>query len=360
MTNESSKPPAFDVITVPDFSGSSRAVFEARTLVFLATWMEYAGNARTYPLHLACIGEPPESVYELAERCQARITIHQPLQLQAGHHVGNKLRGLEINPETDHHLLLDVDIAILSDLSSIGHFSGRLAASPDDAPNVTLNEWALIYSSLGLPMPTLIKPLVHELGMPRFPRRMMGFESEDQQTKKMYPYYNGGVVFAPWKANLRQNWEASIKSIASLFDKSERSRRWIHQSDQAGLAITLALLRKEGWEWQRLPDVFNTRWQHLYAGTLDPDSIVIMHCCWSFLNSIDHNKVSSSSLKDSLHHFFFKKIPHRYQKVATAELIRLRPDLAYKGIRGGIKRAKIIHSKILRACEIHVDAVLSS
>jgi hypothetical protein len=361
MMSASSQQQAFDVITVPDFSGSSRAIFEARTLVFLATWMEYAGIARGYPLHLACIGDPPESVCKLAERCQARVTIHQPLELQAGHHVGNKLRGLEIQQETDHHLLLDVDIAILSDLSSAGRFSGSLAASPDDAPNVKSRQWELIYSSIGIPTPAPIKPLVYELGMPRFPRRMMGFESEDQQSKQMHPYYNGGVVFAPWAANLRHTWEASIKSVASLFDESKGTLRWIHQSDQAGLAVTFALLQKEGWKWQRLPNTFNTRWQHLYAGTPDPDSIAIMHCCWSFLNSIGRDTtVSRESLKTALHHFFFKKIPHRYQKVGVAELIRLRPDLAYKGIRRGINRAKTVHAKILRACENHLDDILGS
>ncbi|WP_152669507.1 hypothetical protein [Synechococcus sp. GFB01] len=358
MISFTSQAQAFDVITVPDFSGSGRAVFEARTLVFLASWMEYAGEARHYPLHLACIGEPPPSVRLLAGQCGARITVHDPLQLRQGHHVGNKLRGLEISNETENYLLLDVDIAILSDISSASALAGSLATSPDDAPNVTIRDWRVIYSTLELPLPTPIKPLVHELGLPRFPRRMMGFESEDNQTRLMLPYYNGGVVFAPWAADLRTHWEKSILKIASLFDESKGTRRWIHQSDQAGLAIAIAMLRRDGWDWQRLPDKFNARWQHLYAGSPEMSSIAVMHCCWSFLNSIGNAEVGLGTLKTALRHFFQKKIPHRFQKVGVGELLRLRPDRAYHGIRGGRMRTAQVHEKILFACEKHLAGVL--
>lgn len=358
MTAFASQAQAFDVITVPDFSSRGRAVFEARTLVFLASWMEYGGEARHYPLHLACIGEPPPSVCKLASQCGARITVHDPLVLRQGHHVGNKLRGLEIENETENYLLLDVDIAILSDISSACGLAGCLAASPDDAPNVTIRDWEVIYSSLKLPIPTPIEPMVHELGLPRFPRRMMGFESEDSQTQSMFPYYNGGVVFAPWAADLRSTWEEAILRVASLFDESKGTRRWIHQSDQAGLAIAIALLKKEGWNYQRLPDRLNVRWQHLYAGYPEPNSIAIMHCCWSFLNSIGNTEVGLRSLKAALSHFFQTKIPHRFQKVGVGEILRLRPDRAYHGIQGGKKRAAHVHEKILVACEKHLTGVL--
>ena len=63
-----------DVVTVPDFQGANPALFEARTLLFLGSWLENAGSAREWPLHLACIGEPPESVRRLAERCNAIVS----------------------------------------------------------------------------------------------------------------------------------------------------------------------------------------------------------------------------------------------------------------------------------------------
>ena len=74
----------FDVVTVPDFSGKNARLFELRALFFLAFWLEYAGSCRDYPLHLACIGPPPESVRRLAARCNAAITIHNPVQANHG------------------------------------------------------------------------------------------------------------------------------------------------------------------------------------------------------------------------------------------------------------------------------------
>ncbi len=75
---------AFDVVTVPDFAGANAHIFEARALFFLASWMERAGAAKEFPVHLACIGEPPESVRWLAERAGASITVHEPVSILPG------------------------------------------------------------------------------------------------------------------------------------------------------------------------------------------------------------------------------------------------------------------------------------
>ena len=75
---------AFDVVIVPDFSGKAKTTFEARTLYFLASWLECAGKSREFPLHLACIGEPPESVRALAKQCDARISLHAPMGEDVG------------------------------------------------------------------------------------------------------------------------------------------------------------------------------------------------------------------------------------------------------------------------------------
>jgi len=60
--------PILDVVTVPEFSGQARHRFEAQSLFFLASWIECSGRAAGFPLHLACIGQPPASVTKLAER----------------------------------------------------------------------------------------------------------------------------------------------------------------------------------------------------------------------------------------------------------------------------------------------------
>lgn len=340
----------FDVITVPDFSGNSRAVFEARTLVFLASWLEYAGSSRGFPLHLACIDEPPSSVRQLADRCGARVTVHAPLQLRDDHHVGNKLRGLEIEPQTDRFLLLDVDIAILSDLSPLSGLGSCLAACPDDAPNVTARDWEFIYSALGMPVPMTIEPLLHELDLPNFPRSMMGYEAGDEQTDWMYPYYNGGVVFAPWSCGLRERWAENIVRVAGLFDEKQLKRRWIHHSDQAALAVTLAQLKQEGWPFRRLPDPYNTRWQHLYAGRPSLNQVAVLHCCWNFLQSIGDGPVTCESVCDSIEQFFLQKVKHRCQKLVFGDCLRMRPRQAFQRYAAGRVHAQRASEQLKDAC----------
>jgi hypothetical protein len=344
----------FDVITVPDFSEGASAVFEARTLVFLATWLEHAGTSGGFPLHLACIGDPPPSVRRLAETCRADITVHQPLALRRDHHVGNKLRGLEIEPRTDRYLLLDVDVAILSDLAPLSRLGTCVAACPDDAPNLTLADWRLIYDAIGMPRPRLIRPLVRELDLPRFPRKMMGYEAGDGQLDAMVPYFNGGVVFAPWSCGLRDLWERNIVRVADLFDEELGFRKWIHNSDQAALAVSLAMLEADGWSVQRLPDAYNARWQHLYAGHPPLAEIAVLHCCWNFLDSIAGKSVSSATMTEALDRFFNVKVGHRFQKLVFGDLLRLRPLQAVRRWREGRRNAATACGLIDRACRLHL------
>jgi hypothetical protein len=352
QTSVASRP--FDVITAPDFSGKDDTVFEARTLVFLASWLENAAASRSFPLHLACIGAPPPSVRRLAARCDARITIHEPLRLRHDHHVGNKFRGLEIEPETDRFLLLDVDTAILSDLAPLAAFDDCVAACPDDAPNVARKDWETIYAAFGLPLSPPIRPLVCELDLPRHPRRMMGFEAGDDQVEWMLPYYNGGVVFAPWACGLRERWQENILRIASLYDERHETRKWIHHSDQAALAVTIQMLAAEGWAFRRLPDAFNTRWQHLYAGRPDLRDIAVMHCCWNFLSAIEQVPVTADTLGEALERFFFYKVKHRFQRLVFGDLLRLRPRQAWRRYHGGMARAETLCRQLEQLCRGHL------
>lgn len=345
----------FDVVTVPDFSPRGGNVFEARTLVFLTSWLENAGASRHFPLHLACIHEPPTSVRRLAEACGARITVHEPLKLRNDHHVGNKLRGLEIEPETDRFLLLDVDVAILSDLSPLSDLGDCVAACPDDAPNVPCEDWRRIHEAFGLPIPKPIRPLVCELDLPRYPRSMMGYEAGDDQVEWMLPYYNGGVVFAPWASGLRDAWEANIVRIAGEFDERSTTRRWIHQSDQAALAVTIGMLDRAGTPFRRLPDAFNARWQHLYAGSPDVGEIAILHCCWNFLSSIGDGPVDADTVAQALDRFFLGKVRHRFQKLVFGDLLRMRPVSASRRYRKGVERAKTICLGLQEVCRRHLD-----
>jgi hypothetical protein len=341
----------FDVVTVPDFS-EGPAVFEARTLVFLATWLQTGGPAWGCPLHVACINEPPASVRSLAERCGANVTVHQPLKLRPDHHVGNKLRGLEIEPRTDRFLLLDVDIAVLSDISRLAELGGCIAAVPDDAPNVSIADWRTIHEAFDLPLPPPIRPLVCELDLPRYPPRTMGFEAGDEQIEWMLPYYNGGVVFAPWSCGLRELWAQNISRIAGLFAEDGTPRRWVHHSDQAALAVSIAMLQRDGLPFHRLPDAFNTRWQHLYAGMPADGDITLMYCCWNFLSSIGRGPVTAETLDESIRHFFHSKLRHRFWKLVVGDLLRWRPFEARRRYRQGLARATDICRRIQEACAL--------
>jgi len=340
----------FDVITVPDFSAGGTAVFEARTLVFLASWAERAGASRSFPLHVACIGAPPASVRRLADRVGASVTVHEPLPLRPDHHVGNKLRGLEVAARTDRFLLLDVDIAILGDLGRLAEFDDCISACPDDAPNVRLAEWRTIHEAVGLPLPEAIPPLVRELDLPCFPRKMMGYEAGNEQLDAMLPYYNGGVVFAPWSSNLRDLWAANIQRIAGLFDEGTGFRKWIHHSDQAALAVSIAMLARDGLPFRRLPDAFNARWQHLYAGRPEPGEIAILHCCWNFLSSIGDQPVDAESTAAALEAFFLDKVKHRFQKLALGDVLRGRPVTAARRYAGGRRRAEAVCRDLQAIC----------
>ena len=143
---------ACDVVIVPDFQRARAAIFEARTLLFLASWMENAGDARRFPLHLACIGAPPQRVRRMAERCGASITIHEPVGADF-RGMSNKLRGLEIEGRHDCVLLLDTDIVVLADLGPVAKLGRRLALAPVTRASLPFGHWETIYHALGASVP---------------------------------------------------------------------------------------------------------------------------------------------------------------------------------------------------------------
>src|SRR5690554_2295799 len=128
--------PAFDTVIVPDFRGDSRiGRFEPQTLFFLASWMEHAGEARRWPVHVACIGEPPRSVRWLAEQVGARVTVHDSLEDQLGR-FGNKLRAWEVDRQTQQLLYLDADMLCVSSPAGLAEFVGYAGGSPAGLPRV--------------------------------------------------------------------------------------------------------------------------------------------------------------------------------------------------------------------------------
>jgi len=271
---------AFDIITVPDFSGKQARAFEARALLFLASWIEHAGRAREFPLHIACIGEPPASVRRLADRCGALISVHEPVGdgLRGS---ANKLRGLEVEPETDRFLLLDTDTVFLSDPSELADFGRCVAAAPANVPRVPESYWRRIYPALGLELPSeRIVCVAAEMACK--PRLGIAYPEQSAEMRSMFPYFNGGVVFAPWDCGFRELWEEHMRSIRTFFTERDAVWKNIAASDQTGLATAIQYLRARGLPFRRLPAACNANWLHLYRRALTVEDMKIFHAMFIF------------------------------------------------------------------------------
>ncbi len=256
----------FDVVVVPDFAGPRARMFEARTLLFLGSWLENAGAARAYPLHVACIGEPPASVRAMAKRCQAAITVHEPLRANQGR-FQNKLRGLEIPGRTPTVLLLDADIVVLADPSELGRLGRVIAVDPTRRQKLPEANWTSLFTARGVEPPT--HRVVDTLGRTRF------------------PYYNSGVIYLPRDCGLRETWEQDMRAIAELFSGSDRVASMLGRNDQWGLAVSLERFRRQGTPVVLLPRGFHVRWIHLWQGRGKPGNVTLFHAARLFEWELD-------------------------------------------------------------------------
>ena len=268
--------PSFDIVLVPDFSGPQAPTFAARSLLFLAAWLEHAGETRSFPLHLACIGEPPDRVRSLAEMSGAILSLHKPVQLEPSG-MANKLRGFEAPLQTGHLLLLDVDTIILGDLSGLADLGDFLSAAPAIAYRVPEEYWQRIYSALELHLPPewWIACLLDE--MANHPRGTYHLPGSGCLCRPMPPYYNSGVLWAPQSSGLERLWAEDILRIPALFTSGDPSWHTVGECDQAGLATAITRLRKRGVNFQRLPDAWHVTQVHLFNNWLPLRQVRIFH-----------------------------------------------------------------------------------
>jgi hypothetical protein len=271
---------ACDIVTVPDFAGPARAQFEARTLLFLAAWIEYGGRTRSWPLHLACIGEPPDSVQSLAARCGARLSVHAPLGAE-GRGSGNKIRGLEVRGVTDHVLLLDTDVLILSELRQLTALDSGIAVAPAMKPRVPGRYWPRIYAALEMAAPAERMPCI-AAGLECGLRGDVLYPEQPQEMAAMLPYYNSGVILMPWSVQLGAVWERHIRAIASLFTKADAVWPSVMASDQAGLATAIQQCRAQGTPVIPLPGACHAHWLSLYRNTPPIETWELFHALFVF------------------------------------------------------------------------------
>jgi hypothetical protein len=261
-------PPEFDVVVVPDFSGPVARRFEIMTLLFLASWMEFGGRSRNLPLHLACIGDVPESVRILAERCGAEITTHTPVLFGA---FANKLRGFEVNRKTDHILLLDSDMLVLSEIHELPGALGDncISAAASNGPcRLGANQWRLIHEALDVPYPKYqVTPLNRDLDT---------FQCAPYRDWTEFPpYYNGGIVFAPWASHMGDVWRDHLVRIFEIDPNIRGPKNEV--SNQPSLATAIHELHHRGFEFRLLPDEYHVRWQHIATGTVPSKQTKLLH-----------------------------------------------------------------------------------
>lgn len=263
----------FDVVIAPDFRGEAALTFELRTLFFLATWQAYAGQARTYPLHIACIGAAPPSVRWLAARCNASITQHKPLTIIESGTI-NTLIGFEIEPQTDQMLLLDTDLFVLGDISELNLLRGSVGVAPAMRNRVPEADWPRIYATLDLPLPSERMPCIFaEVGMQaHLPERFPGQVAEGEA---MLPYYQSGSVWLPTACGLGSLWREHMQILAPILNPAEGAVEYA--DDQMGLTTAVEALRTQGVPVERLPRSYNSFGVQLYGNLLTQQEIKLYH-----------------------------------------------------------------------------------
>lgn len=270
-------PDPLDVITVPDFSGPAADRFELRSLLFLGSWLRHRGQSRSWPLHLACIGEPPASVRRLAGVANASVTVHAPMPAPFPE-TANKLRGLEIAPSSGRFLLLDTDIVFLKDLAPMAHAVGEgIGLGPATFNHLPQPLWHWIYEQVGARYPGPTGTCWHAQWDLSAHRPIS--PSALEQCLCMPPYHNSGVVMAPWALHLGRIWKEHIERIIGGLNgvPQPAGTKWLRHSDQHGLATAAEALRGEGAQVVVLPLPYQARPPLLHAGVLRWHEVALFH-----------------------------------------------------------------------------------
>ena len=219
----------------------------------------------------------------MAEKCGAAITIHKPL-LNGGFY--NKLRGLEIKGTTAHGLLLDVDILLLANISSLASLldSNCISAAVENDAHLCNHQWLDVYAYFGITPPQERISTLNAMLKGYIPSE----RGCDESATHAFPYYNAGVISFPWQCglDLRNLWEDSIEKIKVLLNaKNQKGIEYIkraYSSNQPALAITIELLKQQGYQFGYLPNETHTRWQHIYLDLVNPEQIKLIHTIGSF------------------------------------------------------------------------------
>ena len=273
-----------DVIIVPDFAGPQKGRFELGTSLFLASWLQHKSQQSNSKLHVVCIGDPPAVVMRLSKLAKARLSVHETMEGED--RFRNKLIGLRIQPSASHFLLLDAaDTVLFRPIRDIAAMlpSNSVGVTPANGVHLSLTQWKIVYDRLGIPMPSERAAVVGAA----FDERFRASNPWFREFNCTLPYFNSGVVSAPWSFGLGPIWEKLVYDVPRILRDDDRLQRPIQPFayyDQPPLAIATEILQQRGRSRSILADSMNTRWQHLYLGLEKKENIASAHAIGIFRN----------------------------------------------------------------------------
>jgi hypothetical protein len=263
---------AIDVVVCPDFAGPLGRVFEARTLLFLGSWLEHDGASRRWPLHVVCTGEPPASVRELAERCGGSVQVREGLS-GLGNRIMNRLRGLEIESRTGRILMVDCDCIVLRDLSPLLELGDCFAAVVAPRNPLPAPTWQEIFDVAGVKMPAeRVEPWVLQAA-----GRLPLEELRRTEREPMPPYFQAAVYLVPARSSLRGNWERIQRLLSQRYANQPRPYDRLWKKTQCSLTICVAMLAEEGIPWRLAPPAMNVMHLNYAAGDIGYEETLIFH-----------------------------------------------------------------------------------
>jgi len=271
-----------DLISVADFRGPQRLLFLWRALFQIASWLESGQQSSGHTFHLVCIGEPEPCLQHLAGQAGIQIHSRQPRnsipleqcsgrtelehQLLAG--MDNKFQGLTVPPTRDAFILMDVDVFFVRPLSGAVLLPERLGAAPAHAPHFPKTLWRQFADALDCPLPQRhIPSLRHELGLGL---REEEYPGQAKELDAMVPYYNGGIVLAPWESPVVQDWPELTHRLLQTCSHlpTGTSKTVADVCDQVALSLALEKIHRETGREVTLSGVHHATFHHLGTGRL--------------------------------------------------------------------------------------------
>lgn len=227
------------------------AMAEARVLLFLASWLELTDprSRARFPLHLACVGEPPGSVQLLAAACGARLRVG----------AASPLLALEAETETGRMLVVGPDTIALRapDRWPPATAGATLLLTPASKPPEGV-DWPAVYKAAGAPAPG---------GRINSARAELAGGAEP-----MWPFYQLRSFWTADPAGLRESWARQLERAPD---------------ERVALAVAAVGLGSPG----RLPDCCAARLAHWQGGALLPGDTALYQAAGLFLGLIDASEI---------------------------------------------------------------------